>query len=159
MLQFLGIGVVLVLLLFFAALDVYWPIGAAIFLAGAIGVFFFSFPIWAWILANPLLIFAYFAIGLPWLFFRWTRFVEVQFKAAKKNIAERDWDASRWERLVPKWSDHKWQFAPYYCYWPVDIIVYLLTDILNDIWKLVSRMVSEAFDRYSRWRFSHLGGA
>lgn len=146
----IGLAVALVVLLILAAMDVYWPIGAAIVLVAAVGVTFYSFPLWMWVAANWWLIFVYFLIGLPWLFFRWTRFVEKEFRKARNNKNYRD--------NIPQWAYHKWSFAPYYTYWPIDFVVYFLNNFLRDVWDFVSRMVSETFDRYARWRFSKLTG-
>ena len=152
-----GIAVVIALLVF-AAVDVYWPIGAVLVAAGFVSTGVYSFPLWAWILGNPLSIAAYFVIGLPWLFFRWTRFVEKQLKREiERKAANKDTPYAKLTE-IPTWKEHKWKFAPYYCYWPIDVIVYLLNDVIREIWNLVSRMVSETFDRYARWRFRKLTG-
>lgn len=140
---------VLLLLIFLAALDVYWPITVVLVVGIAAGFFFLGWPVLQWVTANPWMIVAYLAIGIPWIFFRWTRYIEERFKAAKAHK-----DTGR--HHIPTWSEHKWEYAPYYFYWPVDMAAYLLSDVLRDVWDAVSAMVTRSFDRYAEWRFSKL---
>lgn len=149
---------VLVLVLFvgFAIAEVFWPLTLLLVVGVAATWFFtsFSFASLAFLL-HPLYIGLYIVLGIFWVFFRWTKLVEKKLKQRKKDKARHPDAPSRWED-VPKWSDHQWGFLAYFFYWPIDMVAYVLSDLLRDIWNIVSRLVGQVFDRYAEWRFSNL---
>lgn len=106
---------------------------------------FFGLPSLWWLL-NPIYIAPYLLIGLAWMFFRWTLYVEntltenARYQHAKEG--------------PPEWNSHHSEgFSAYFFWWPIDVVAYLLTDVLGDLWNLVSKLVAKPFNRYAEWRF------
>jgi hypothetical protein len=98
----------------------------------------------AWAYENPstvvALVVAYLAIGFVWIWFRWIRLVEEYRSDGRKQLL---------------WSAQKYNFSGYFFYWPIDVVVFILGDLLEDIWRFVSNAVEESFNNYAAKR---LGG-
>lgn len=126
-----------------AIFDVFWPFTVVLALGMALGWWFGRLG--ALHVLQAWMILPYVAVGFAWTFFKWTRFVE---------------DAYRTDRKAgpPKWSHHSYDFAAYFFYWPIDVVAYVLSDLLEDVWRWVSAMVARTFDRYAQWRFSRAAG-
>jgi hypothetical protein len=145
------LGVALLVLLIVAAFDVYWPLTVAL-VASIAATWWFGIAVIPWLWNNPLYIAGYLIAALIWIFFKWTRLVEKEFRY-HKSLG----DSQRANNHhAPKWSDHSYDYLAYFFFWPFDLVAYILSDVLRDLWNLVSRMVSRSFDRYAEWRFSRV---
>jgi hypothetical protein len=130
-----------------AVLDVFWPF--------TVGVVAYGIAVW-WLSLWPTLapylqppaVAAYFAAGCLWVFFKWSRLVERKWREAKHNKLA--------SQAPPTWAEHQYGFAAYFFYWPIDVVAYVLSDVLTEAWRLVSSMVSQSFNRYAQWRFNRL---
>lgn len=132
-------GVGLLFLVALAAFEVFWP--TSLVLACIAGVAWWRVGLSSFVaLWRPELIAAYLIIGVLWVFFKWTRLVE-------DAVRERD-------ARVPRWSEHSYDFAAYFFYWPLDAIAYMLSDFLQEAWRVMARIVTRSFDRYAEWRFA-----
>jgi hypothetical protein len=47
------------------------------------------------------------------------------------------------------WKNHKADYAAYWAYWPVDMLIYVLGDLLRDIWNWIAKLVEAKFNAYS----------
>jgi hypothetical protein len=130
-----------------AVFDVFWPFTVALLLVGGLVWWFEHFDtVIAWL--RPEFIAAYVVIGFVWVFFKWTRVVEEAWRSAKAYGSK--------EPKPPKWSEHSYDFAAYFFYWPLDLIAYLLSDFIQEAWRHISAMVARSFDRYAEWRFTRI---
>ena len=130
-----------------AVCDVFWPFTVTL-VCGWIAAWYLGHLQDIRPLLRPDLIVGYIVLGLAWVFFKWTRLVEDEIKRARnlKTINPQP----------PRWSHHADAFIAYFFYWPLDLIAYVLDDLLSDAWKWISRMVTQSFDRYAEWRFKSL---
>ncbi len=53
---------------------------------------------------------------------------------------------------APRFRNHKRDYFSYFFYWPLDMVIYVLGELIRDIWKAVVRLVQDAFDNYSAKR-------
>lgn len=133
------------LLVGLAIADVFWPL--TIILAASLGAAWWMANldlIWKYIHLSPM----YFVAGFVWVFFKWTRLVDRELDQAKRFHKK--------SPTIPKWSSHSYVFSAYFFYWPIDMLAYILSDLLSDAWEWISNMVSRSFDRYAEWRFKEL---
>jgi hypothetical protein len=135
---------VLLILVVLAIFDTFWPFTIMV-VAGIATLWWTANLMVLSTIAKPILIGGYILIGLAWIFFKWTRLVE---KAHASALAYKVRFHN--EPTPPKWSDHSYDFSAYFFYWPLDVISYVLSDLVLDAWKFVSNMVGRTFDRYRR---------
>jgi hypothetical protein len=130
----------------FALADLFWPITVSVAFGVALAWWFGRLVyLHAWL--RPWMFPAYVFVGFAWVFFKWTRIVEASLREDKRI---------RYEHCrtgPPKWSQHSYDFAAYFFYWPLDVVAYMLSDFLVSLWRGISAMVSGSFDRYAEWRF------
>jgi hypothetical protein len=139
----------LIVLLVFALFDTFWPLTVGLILGLAAGWWFGHSGLLLPLL-QPQFAVLYFLIGLGWVFFKWTRLVE---KKLKEHYIAYGHNTAR-VPTPPKWEVHSWNFSAYFFYWPLDMVAYVLSDLLRDAWRVISRTVSRSFDRYAEWRFN-----
>lgn len=125
----------------FALFDVFWPLSIALVAGIALGWWFGKLDDNAllphlrfWMIAP------YAGIGFVWTFFKWTRFVDAAYRENRRAGP-------------PQWRLHSYAFSAYFFWWPIDVVAYILSDLLEDVWQRISAMVAQSFDRYARWRF------
>jgi hypothetical protein len=153
MLLLLGFVGLMVCATFLAIVEVFWP-----FTLVAVGLI--AWGIWGneaanqfmWSLLHWQYITPYVLVGLGWLFFKWTRVVDAALKDAKKY-------PGRELNFLPTWSEHSYDLAPHFFYWPMSVVAYVLHDLLFDLWDYISTMVAGVFNRYANYRFNTLIGA
>lgn len=144
MLTIIGIIALVALVVIFAAFDVFWPFTVALALL-AVGAWWREGLDIFWLLWRPEIIGAYIVIGLVWVFFKWARLVETTLNRQREyrhDILE-----------PPQWADHSYSFAAYFFYWPADVIAYILSDLVREVWNFVASVIGGSFDRYAKWRF------
>jgi hypothetical protein len=134
----IAIAVVVCALVISAAFEVFWPL-TVVLAATVSGLWWVGQGDTLSTLLQPWYLAAYFPIGFAWVFFKWTRLVEASVRSRSKE--------------PPEWSRHWEDFIAHFFYWPVSMLAYLLSDVLREAWRLVSRMVAQSFDRYAQWRF------
>lgn len=128
----------------FAIVEVFWPLSVAAVVLLALlwwnGGATALLALW-----RPEIVAAYVAIGLCWLFFRWTRLVDEHLRGRLRGDKQ--------YKEPPKWAEYSYDFSAYFFYWPFDAAGYVLSDLLHDAWKLIVKMVARSFDRYAEWRY------
>ncbi len=92
----------------------------------------------------------YFAAGLIWLFFKWTRIVQEGIVQAKLHPSRDPMT------FMPTWSSHSYDLSAHFFYWPLSVVSWVLSDLIKDIWDIVSNAVSGVFNSYAKSRFKSL---
>jgi hypothetical protein len=131
--------------------DVFWPLSIVmvIGLISAVSVLGWSV---LWVLWHPIYIGLYVVVAFCWLFFRWTQYVDAKYrKAVEYKKAHPNYCIA-----IPNWSNEWDDFIHCWFFWPMDMMAYVLKDLLADLWKFIGRMVSESFNKYAKWRFKDL---
>lgn len=54
----------------------------------------------------------------------------------------------------PLWTDHKKDYAAYFTYWPLDLVAYILGDLIKDIWIAVANRLQRYLDAFARNQMS-----
>ncbi len=54
----------------------------------------------------------------------------------------------------PLWTDHKRDYAAYFTYWPLDLVAYVLGDLIKDIWIWVANRLQKYLDAFARSQMS-----
>ena len=146
----LAVGIVIgIAVILLAVFDVFWPFTVSVAIAAIV--------VWWWAMwpniapyIQPVTVAAYFGIACLWVFFKWTRLVERKWREHKQASG----NAEKHRPEPPKWSEHSYDFAAYFFYWPIDMAAYILSDMVQEAWRFVSGMVAGSFNRYAQWRFS-----
>ncbi len=47
---------------------------------------------------------------------------------------------------LPSWRENKKDYGAYFFYWPLDMVVYLFSDLLKDIWKFIANAIQGFMD-------------
>lgn len=91
----------------------------------------------------------YLLFGFAWIWLRWVREIEklAQLKDEGKPHPHRGGKIE-----APKWEERSYDYASYFFYWPIDALVYLLSDVLSDLWDFISNQFKAAFNNYAAWR-------
>lgn len=137
--QIVGLLAVIAIVLILAAFDVFWPFTVALVL-GSIAVWWWGHSADVIAMLRPEFVALYVLVGFAWVFFKWTRLVEKAWRDDRRSGP-------------PKWAQHSYDFAAYFFYWPIDMVIYVLSDLVRDAWEFISTMVGRSFDRYATWRF------
>lgn len=56
--------------------------------------------------------------------------------------------------VVPTWRDNKKDYGSYFFYWPLDVLIYSLSELLRDIWKFIANKIQVFMDLIAR-RLAH----
>jgi hypothetical protein len=134
---------IVIILALLAIAEHFWP--ATLFLVLSLGWLWYQaqlsllWHLWHWYYLAP-----YFLIGLGWLWFKWDRLIANELSSWLKYHK-----AETVIEHTPQWSQHSYDLAPHFFYWPLSMVAYVLHDLMFDVWEWISNAVSGAFNRYA----------